>query len=77
MQVLQSLWGLQGVKWHTFQFLMEGFWPLECTPSSLVLKSGEKCYVSGIIKTKNVKFYLAVRTCLEQSLFLGVLQQQC
>lgn len=28
MQVLRSLWGLQGVKWHTFEFPMEGFWPL-------------------------------------------------
>ncbi len=50
MQVLWSLRCLQGVKWHTLRFLMEGFWALRCTPSCLVLKARKRRYITVIIK---------------------------
>lgn len=42
MPVLQRSWDLQGGKWHTFGFQMQGFLTLGCTPPCLVLKERKR-----------------------------------
>lgn len=42
MQISWSSCGQREARKHTFEFLMEGFWPVDCIPPCLVLKAGKK-----------------------------------